>query len=110
MAPPRDFDVTVTSQVQRLAHALNVSLGEGRAKVSLKARRFRHCASQALVPFGHNKIGRAIGRWYCPYFCINCSVFTTEVPDAGYEMSSIPRSNCFSPLARGLMVILRDAC
>jgi hypothetical protein len=23
------------------------------------------------IAFGHNKIGRAIGRWYCPYFRID---------------------------------------
>ena len=42
------FDVIVTSQVERLAHALNVSLRKQRANVHLKARRFRHCASHAL--------------------------------------------------------------
>jgi hypothetical protein len=42
------FDVIVTSQVERLAHALNVSLRKERANVRLKARRFRHCASQVL--------------------------------------------------------------
>jgi hypothetical protein len=42
------FDVIVTSQVERLAHALNISLRKERANVHLKARRFRHCASQVL--------------------------------------------------------------
>jgi hypothetical protein len=42
------FDVIVTSQVERLAHALNVSLRKERANIHLKARRFRHCASQVL--------------------------------------------------------------
>jgi hypothetical protein len=42
------FDVIVTSQVERLAHALNVSFRKERANVHLKARRFRHCASQVL--------------------------------------------------------------
>jgi hypothetical protein len=42
------FDVIVTSQVERLAHALNVSLRKERANVHLKARRSRHCASQVL--------------------------------------------------------------
>jgi hypothetical protein len=42
------FDVIVTSQVERLAHALNVSFRKERADVHLKARRFRHCASQIL--------------------------------------------------------------
>jgi hypothetical protein len=42
------FDVIVTSQVERLAHALNVPFGKERANVYLKARRFRHCASQVL--------------------------------------------------------------
>jgi hypothetical protein len=40
------LDVIVASQVERLAHALNVSLRKERADVHLKARRFRHCASQ----------------------------------------------------------------
>ena len=104
------FDVIVTSQVERLSHALNVALRKERANVRLEARRFRHRASQVLGSFGHNKMVCTIGRWYCPYFRINCSVFATEVPDAGYEVSSIPRSNCFSPVARGLMVLVRDAC
>jgi hypothetical protein len=42
------FDVIVTSQVERLAHALNVPFRKERANVRLKACRFRHCASQAL--------------------------------------------------------------
>jgi hypothetical protein len=42
------FDVIVTSQVERLAHALNVSLGKERANVRLKARRSHHYASQLL--------------------------------------------------------------
>jgi hypothetical protein len=42
------FDLIVTSQVERLAHALNVSLRKERSNVHLKARRFRHCASQVL--------------------------------------------------------------
>jgi hypothetical protein len=42
------LDVIVTSQVERLAHALNVPLRKERADVHLKARSFRHCASQAL--------------------------------------------------------------
>jgi hypothetical protein len=42
------FDVIVTSQVERLAHPANVSFRKERADVSLKARRFRHCASQSL--------------------------------------------------------------
>jgi hypothetical protein len=41
------FDVIVTSQVERLAHALNISFRKERANVHLKARRFHHCASQA---------------------------------------------------------------
>jgi hypothetical protein len=41
-------DVIATSQVERLAHALNVSLRKERANIHLKARRFRHCASQVL--------------------------------------------------------------
>jgi hypothetical protein len=40
------FNVIVTSQVERLAHALNVPLRKERANVHLIARRFRHCASQ----------------------------------------------------------------
>ena len=56
------FDVIVTSQVERLAHALNVPFRKERANVRLKARRFRHCASQALdythvaVSFVHLKL------------------------------------------------------
>jgi hypothetical protein len=56
------FDVIVTSQVERLAHALNVSLRKERPNVRLKARRFRHCASQLLdytdaaVPFVDPKL------------------------------------------------------
>jgi hypothetical protein len=42
------LDVIVTSQVKRLAHASNVSLSKERANVHLKARRFRHFASQVL--------------------------------------------------------------
>jgi hypothetical protein len=42
------FDVIVTPQVERLAHALNVSLRKERTNVRLKARRFRHRASHAL--------------------------------------------------------------
>jgi hypothetical protein len=42
------FNVIVTSQVERLAHTFNVSLCEERANIHLKARRFRHCASQIL--------------------------------------------------------------
>jgi hypothetical protein len=42
------LNVIVTSQVERLAPALNVSLRKERADVHLKARRFRHCASQVL--------------------------------------------------------------
>jgi hypothetical protein len=42
------FDVIVTSQVERLAHGLNVSFRKEWAKVRLKARRFRHRASQVL--------------------------------------------------------------
>jgi hypothetical protein len=42
------LDVIVASQVERLAHALNVSLRKERADIYLKARRFRHCASQVL--------------------------------------------------------------
>ena len=42
------FNVIVISQVERLAHALNVPLRKERANVHLKARRFRHCASQVL--------------------------------------------------------------
>jgi hypothetical protein len=42
------FDVIVTSQVERLAHALNVSLRKERPDVHFKARRFHHCASQVL--------------------------------------------------------------
>jgi hypothetical protein len=42
------FDVIVTSQIERLAHALKVPFREERANVRLKAGRFRHCASQAL--------------------------------------------------------------
>jgi hypothetical protein len=42
------LDVIVTSQVERLAHASNVPFRKERADVSLKARRFRHCASQPL--------------------------------------------------------------
>ena len=103
------FDVIIASQVERLAHALNVALRKEWANVRLEAG-FCHCASRVLGSFGHNKMVCTIGRWYCPYFRIDCSVFTNEVPDAGYEMWSIPRSNCFSPVARGLMVLVRDAC
>jgi hypothetical protein len=42
------LDVIVTSQVERPAHGLNVSLRKERPNVHLKARRFRHCASQVL--------------------------------------------------------------
>ena len=42
------FDVILTSQVERLAHSLDVSFRKERANVRLKARRFRHCASQVL--------------------------------------------------------------
>jgi hypothetical protein len=42
------LDVIVTSQVERRAHAFNVSFRKERANVCLKARRFRHCASQGL--------------------------------------------------------------
>ena len=42
------FDVIVTSQVERLAHALDVSFRKERTNVRLKARRFCHCASQVL--------------------------------------------------------------
>ena len=42
------LDVIVTSQVEPLAHPLNVSFRKERANVHLKARRFRHCASQVL--------------------------------------------------------------
>jgi hypothetical protein len=40
--------VIVTSQVERFAHALNVSFCKERANVRLKAGRFRHCASRVL--------------------------------------------------------------
>ena len=40
------FDVIVTSQVERLAHTLNVSFCKERPNVHLKARRFHHCASE----------------------------------------------------------------
>ena len=42
------FYVIVTSQVERLAHAQNVPFRKERADIRLKARRFRHCASQSL--------------------------------------------------------------
>jgi hypothetical protein len=42
------FNVIVTSQVEGFAHALNVSFRKQRANIHLKARRFRHCASQVL--------------------------------------------------------------
>ena len=42
------FDLIVTFQVEPLLHAFNVSLRKERPNVRLKARRFRHCASQAL--------------------------------------------------------------
>jgi hypothetical protein len=29
-----------------------------------------------LSSFSQNKMSRAIGRWYCQYFRIDCSVFT----------------------------------
>jgi hypothetical protein len=45
------FDVIVTSQVERLAHALNVSLRKERANVHLKARGFRHCASSQVLDY-----------------------------------------------------------
>jgi hypothetical protein len=38
----------ITREVKALDHALNVSVGKKRANVRLKARRFRHCASQVL--------------------------------------------------------------
>jgi hypothetical protein len=56
------FDVIVTPQVEGFAHALNVSLCKERANVHLKARRFRHCASQVLdytdvaIPFMNSKV------------------------------------------------------
>ena len=31
-----------------------------------------------LLPLSQNKVGRAIGRWYCPYFLIDWSVFVPE--------------------------------
>jgi hypothetical protein len=40
------FNVVVTSQVECLAHALNISFRKERPNVHLKARRFRHCASR----------------------------------------------------------------
>jgi hypothetical protein len=89
---------------------LNISLRKERADVRLIARRFRHRASQVLPSFGHNKTGRAIGRWYYPGFRIHSSTIRTEVPDAGCEIWSIPRSNCLGPVARGLMLTVRDAC
>jgi len=42
------FDIIVTSQVERRAHALNVSFRKERADVHVKASRFRHCASQVF--------------------------------------------------------------
>jgi hypothetical protein len=42
------LDVIITSQVERFAHAANVSLRKKRANVLLKARRFHHCSSQRL--------------------------------------------------------------
>ena len=42
------LNVIVTRQVERLAHALNVSICEERANVRLKAGRLRHRASQLL--------------------------------------------------------------
>jgi hypothetical protein len=42
------FDVIVTCQIERRAHAFDVSVGKERANVFLKARRYRHCASQVL--------------------------------------------------------------
>src|SRR5580698_6620649 len=42
------FDVIVTCQVEGLHHSLNVSLRKKGPNVRLKARRFRHCASQVL--------------------------------------------------------------
>ena len=56
------LNVIVTPQVEGLAHALNVSLRKERANVYLKARRFRHFASQVLdyadiaVPFVNPKL------------------------------------------------------
>jgi len=45
--PPMLKTVIITSQVERFAHASNVSLRKKRANVRLKAR-FRHCSSQPL--------------------------------------------------------------
>src|SRR5580692_1796522 len=46
------FDVIVTSQVERLAHALNVSLRKQRSNIHLKARRFRHLRLTGIGLYG----------------------------------------------------------
>jgi hypothetical protein len=60
------------------AHMARDNLKNLELRTEIVARVTQTTGDIKLSPFSQNKTGRAIGRWYCPYFRIDCSIFMPE--------------------------------